>query len=250
MIFEKQGCCWIGRSNQFFGLDGLVHGTSTRAGGISTGSFSSLNLGRNTDDDPANQFKNESIFLSALGVSNMPLALLNQVHGDTVIHVTQPGIIPNADALVTNTPNLLLVIQTADCVPLLFYDPVQKAVGAAHAGWRGTKLNIAGKTVQFMINHFHSDPSNILAFIGPSIGPCCFEVGDEVLTEFDSKYHTSKNTINLWQVNKDQLLDAGLSSDNIEVSHLCTVCHQSYFFSHRGSGGNTGRMWSVVGVKQ
>lgn len=159
---------------------------------------------------------------------NIPLAkfvFVKQVHGDRVVVVKSDYSTQEGDAMVTKEAGLCLTVRVADCVPILLYDPKQQAIGAIHAGWRGTLKHVAEKTIMRMIDHFNTNPENIIAGIGPSIGPCCYE-------------------LDLWQANIDQLINAGVLPENIEHPRICTKCNQDKFFSYHGSRGS-GKMLSA-----
>ena len=152
------------------------------------------------------------------------------------------------DAMITNIPDICLIILVADCVPILFFDTKKKVIGAAHAGWRGTVKSIAQNTVKAFQKHFNSSLKDIIVGIGPSIGPCCYEVGEEVIKEIKNgfpdkvtKVLNNKGYFNLWEANKLQLTDIGIDEKNIEVAELCTYCHADIFFSRRHQRAETGR---------
>lgn len=161
----------------------------------------------------------------------------------------------NTDALITNQPNIAIALNFADCVPVMFYDPVRKVAAIAHAGWKGTAARIAAKTAEKMINEFHSNPEDIIALIGPSIGKCCFEVKDDVkekiLASIDESAHSqvcTNNNIDLKLVNKVQLLAIGIKK--IDLSEDCTSCKTELFFSYRKENGHTARHSAVIMVKR
>jgi len=198
----------------------------------------------------ADVIKNRKAFLENFGVDASSLVLCQQVHGDNIHVVTKEDIgrgsggfedgIPKTDALITNISNIPIAILVADCVPIIFYDKKQKVVGITHAGWRGTMKNITGKTVQKIVNEFKSDPKNILAAIGPSIGPNCFEVGEDVVTAAKDNgledfliFKNSKTYFDLWRANKEQLLLSGISPENIEISGVCNHCGEDYYSFRR-----------------
>lgn len=238
----------------FQGHTAITAAESTRHGGVSAPPYASLNLGKNTDDDPDMVAENKRRFLSALGFSENQLAWSRQVHGAEVMLVERAGGAEGFDALVTRTPGLLLAVSVADCVPVLLYDPVRQAVAAIHAGWRGAAAAIAQKTLEKMQTHFGTRPADCLAFIGTCIDVCSFEVGEEVAPAFSDKHKRpgdvpGKYFIDLKQVNADQLQEMGVSAANIEVSPYSTVLHNTDYFSHRLEKGVTGRMWGVIGLK-
>jgi YfiH family protein len=264
-------------------IPGLVHGFSTRTGGASLLNSDQrvLNLGFTDWDTRETVLKNRNAFQSALGATDSPLVLLKQFHSAVTVFFASPPAQPGkGDALLTNSAGILLGIQTADCVPILLVDPKKRAVAAIHAGWRGTLARIAEKTAGEMRMHFDSNPADILAALGPSIGGCCYEVGTEQVTEFTSQFADAaeyfdelrtgeepnplqwlnrmppghqpppKNVrLDLRKANRSQLLASGLRDTNIFLSNLCTACHPDLFFSYRKEAANSGRLLSVIGLK-
>ena len=188
---------------------------------------------------------------------------LSQIHGDTIKDITEKKDIGwqsydaslKADAIVTAIPQVVITILTADCVPILMYDPEKKVIAAVHAGWRGSESEIVSKTVRFMKSKYGCEPSDIIAAIGPSIGGCCYEVDDIVASKFlDYRESVVKKPDNhymldLKSINRKQLIDIGLKEMNIEVSHVCTACDNDRFFSYRREKGCTGRFISAVMLK-
>jgi YfiH family protein len=249
VFFEKRHGLFVGRFPAWAGFAGLRHGFSTRRGGVSRPPFGDLNLGLNTSDDPASIRENLSKFCLAGPWDCDRMAFTRQVHGEAIAAADAPGVFSDTDALVTDTGDLALAVQVADCVPVFLFDPRRRAVGLVHAGWRGSALDLAGKTAAAMAERFGSRPADLSACIGPSIGPCCFEVGPEVAERFPSRY-LERGRLDLWSRNRDSLIDAGLMPDSIHLSRLCTVCHKDWFFSYRGDGGETGRMMAVIGLEK
>jgi polyphenol oxidase len=260
----------------------LVHGFSTRPGGVSELEGEKvLNLGFAEWDSKENVLENRRRFQSALGVDGLTLVTLRQIHSDVVQLFEAPPAEPcRGDASATNRASLLLAVQTADCVPILLVDPKKRAVAAVHAGWRGTLQRIVTKTIGTMHMRFGTKPANLLAAIGPSVGGCCYEVGTEVAVEFKSQFPNAsdwfdelrtgdepnplqwlnmsppghqpppKNVLlDLRKANCAQLLDAGLRSQNIIVSDLCTACRRDLLFSYRKEGSNSGRLIAVIGIR-
>lgn len=252
--------------NAFSQLPGIVHGFSTRWGGVSEGIYATMNLGFKTADTPENIQRNYEIICQAIGLNSENLTLTDQTHTTQVKVITEKDIgkgfsIPqdyhDIDGLVTNLPQVPLSVVHADCVPLLFADPVKKIVGAAHAGWRGTVGNIAANMIQTFIQEFHSQPQDIWMGIGPSIGFCCYEVDQPVADIFlahpllaagntikptaPGKYH-----INLQQVNSLIAQAAGIRPEHITDIGLCTNCHKDMLFSHRGHQGKRGLLASLI----
>lgn len=270
-------------------LPWLVHAFSTRSGGVSrVYGGGALNLGFTKQDSRAAVERNRALFLKSLGVvrgrTGWPLVTLRQIHSDLIHRVEGPPDEPLAgDGLITNTPGLLLGIQTADCLPVILVDKKNRAVGVFHAGWRGTVKRIVEKGIGEMRRYFSSDPRNLVAAIGPGVGGCCYKVGDEVRTKFEAQFAYAAELfrevkesdpvrekypllfltarapghselpvslyLDLVEANRHQLVDGGVSAKNIEASSLCTACHTDLLFSHRAENGVTGRMMAVAGVR-
>lgn len=237
--------------------------TTTRHTGSSPPPYASLNLGGSTGDDPSNIAANRAR-LSLLTSSDADaLTFGQQVHGDRV-QVVERGDVGRrfeaTDALVTELPEVPLVILVADCVAVVLYDPIQRAVGIAHAGWRGTAAGISSKTVERMVEEFDTDPTDLIAGVSPSIGPCCYEVGPETIDRFHADqpliaHHVLSPTessrsghmmLNLWRANVLQLVTAGVFEANVDVAGICSSCHTEDFYSHRAEGGRTGRAAGLV----
>ena len=265
-------------------LPWLVHGFSTRAGGnsILPSGERVLNLGFTDWDAREAVLKNRATFRSALGAKDLKLVPLQQFHS-AVIHFfrTGPSEPCKGDASFTNTRGLLLGVQTADCVPILLVDPKLRVVAAIHAGWRGTLARIAEKTVGELRKRVGSNPSDLLAALGPSIGGCCYEVGTELVTKFTSQFAEAeewfdelrtgdepnplqwlnmmppghqpppKNVrLDLRKANRAQLLAAGLADQNIFISDLCTACHTDLLFSYRKEAERSGRLLAAIGLRK
>jgi YfiH family protein len=287
-------------------LSWLLHGFSTRVGGFSRAyGKGDLNLGFTKDDSRTAVERNRAAFLQPLLSSSAqrdplragsrgrlspdrsnhwPLVTVRQIHSDVIHSVNSvPEALFAGDGLITATPGLLLAIQTADCLPVILVDAKRRAVGVFHAGWRGTVQRIVEKGVGEMIRHFGAHPRDIKAAIGPGIQGCCYEVGEEVRTKFesqfayaDSLFHEVKESdpvrekypllfltarapghgelppklfLDLAEANRRQLLAAGVVKKNIEASPLCTNCHTDLLFSYRGEKGKTGRMLAVAGIR-
>jgi hypothetical protein len=259
----------------------LVHGFSTRPGGISElYGEKVLNLGFTEWDSKGNVLENRRRFQSALDLNDLALVTLKQFHSD-VVHLfdAAPAEPCRGDAAATNRPGLLLAVQTADCVPVLLVDPKKRAIAAVHAGWRGTLARIVTKAIGEMRMNFGTKPADLLAAIGPSIGGCCYEVGTEIAVEFKSQFPNASDwfdelrtgdepnplqwlnmmppghqpppnnvLLDLKKANRAQLLDVGLRTQNIFVSDLCTACRRDLLFSYRREGTPSGRLISVIGL--
>lgn len=243
----------------------VPHCFTTRLGGVSTGYLGSLNIGLHRGDKPENVAKNHAILASALGYDVGRTVLSHQIHSDVVRVVTEADCrgldhhdYPECDGLVTNTPGLALMVFTADCTPILLSDPVTGAVGAVHAGWRGTAMDIAGKAVQAMVDAFGCDPKNIRAAIGPNIGACCFETDAEVPEAMVKTFGPAvaeyirpvgcKYYVNLKEINRHAFSRAGVRC--IDVSDACTACQHQRFWSHRVTRGLRGSQGAIIVCKE
>jgi YfiH family protein len=241
------------------GFPGLLHFVTTREGGVSTGHYSSFNLGFNSGDNPESVSQNRTILSKTLNLESDHLIFPKQTHSATVKVIDhyyleadkheQKDFLMETDALITNIKRIYLGIKTADCVPMLLFDRKSKVIAAVHAGWKGTLKGIAFQTVKRMISEFNSDPSYIVAGIGPSISPGAYEVGQEVWSQFDPEYihpygnvSCNKRLLDLWKANHDQLYQTGIPADQIELAGLCTYSNPESFFSARRDGAKTGRM--------
>ena len=249
-------------------LSCLRHGFSTRAGGVSSGPCATLNFGYLCEENQENVRQNYFIFCRALGLNAEHLVLTHQTHTTNIRTVTTAdrgkGLLKvrdytDIDGLVTDLPDTPLVIVSADCVPILFADPVRRVIGGVHAGWQGTLHEIATKMVERMVNAFGCDPANIRAAMGPSIGPCCYEVGQEVFQRFQAHPLLQKSDcliqtldgryfIDLGESNRIFLLAAGLNNAHIHNAALCTKCHNDIFFSHRGQQGKKGLLAAMISL--
>ena len=240
------------------------HAFTTRLGGVSTGMFASLNIGLHYGDTAENVTKNLQILADAIGFDPGKLICTRQTHSDIVRVVTAEDYLgidhhdyPECDALVTAQPGVALKVFTADCTPILFHDPVTGAVGAAHAGWRGTAADIAGKTMRAMAEHFGAKPENIRAAIGPNIGGCCFQTDADVpqamiaalgdVAETYIRAQNEKYYVNLKEINAEFLRRAGVT--HIDISDACTKCESHRFWSHRITGKNRGSQGAIIVCK-
>jgi len=232
-----------------FPADEALSGFTTRRGGVSEPPFDSLNLGYGTPDDRSAVEENHGIVFRYLGVEPENAVFMEQVHGGRVAVVETGGTVPGADGIVTVTRGLLLGVKCADCIPLLLYDPAGKAAGAVHCGWRSIVSGAAGNAVRLMKDIAGSDPGNILAAVGPSAGPCCYEIGSDVASRFhgDSvEARGGKLYGDLRSELKRRLVGHGLREENIELFPDCTVCDESLYYSHRRDGTMSGRMLGYI----
>ena len=247
----------------------ILHGCSTRLGGVSQGVFASLNFrGSGPEpDSPAHVRENYRRFCAALGADMDGLVLSRQVHEATVRHVTAvdagKGLsLPTdytADALVTDEPGLNLMVFSADCIILLLHDPASRSVGAVHAGWRGTALDLPAKAVREMGRLFGARPEDIRVAIGAGIGPCCFETHDDVPDAMRAAFgpgvepciapRDGKWAVDLKRVNAWRLQEAGVLDEHIDVCPLCTACRPELYWSHRKTGDRRGVQGALIGLR-
>lgn len=242
---------------------GIPHGVFTRRGGVSPPPWDSLNLGNTVGDERGRVQENLRRVFAALG---RPLASRYDVwlvHSATVVcaHTPRPDARPHiqADAILTDRPDVTLVMRYADCVPILLADPVQRVVGLVHAGWRGTVLGVTKKAVEQMVACYGSRPADILAAIGPSIGPDHYEVGEEVAAQVRAAFGEQAEALlphpggrrahfDLWAANRWLLEQAGVRQ--IEVAEICTACHLEDWYSHRAEKGKTGRFGTLIALPE
>jgi YfiH family protein len=238
------------RSEAIDRIPGLVHAFSTRRG-----ERNDFSLGPANSPNPMIQM-NRARFIAAISAAGWPIIKLKQVHSNIVVDVSDTsaaGEAAEGDAAITALPGVMLGVQTADCVPILIADRQARAVAAVHAGWRGTAAGIAEATVQRLAAKFEIDPGNLVAVIGPHIGPCCYEVGEDVATQIDPAAivrmpEFSKPHIDLAAANLAQLVRSGIPGLQIETSSLCTKCRDDLFHSYRRDGKTMGHMLSVIGI--
>lgn len=239
----------------------VKHGIFTRHGGKSQAPWASLNVGGTVGDDLTAVRENHALMYETLGVRGDRSCTVWQVHGADVVVALGPvegrRWLAQADSIITNQPETPLVMRYADCLPILFYDPVQSAVGIAHAGWRGTVGGVGSNTVRAMSIHFGSQPEDIQAIVGPGISQDCFQVGEEVVEAFKATYESADDLIrrdpadgtayiDLWEANRRDLIGAGVQ--HVEIVPICTYQNTDLFFSHRGENGKTGRFGAVISL--
>jgi len=244
---------------------GIAHFCTSRQGGVSVGNYASWNISPFSGDTTENIATNCTILCRKIGIDSDRLIIPFQTHGTEIREIGEAffqltadekaDYLNGVDALITAIPHVCIGITTADCVPLLFFDPIQKVIAAAHAGWRGTCAGIAEKTVSNMVEKYNCRPSDILVVIGPSISANVYEVGNEVVENFDNAgFDTTRITeirdnkifLDLWKANQQSLEKAGILPMNIEVSGICTYTEHERFFSARRLGIKSGRMLSGV----
>ena len=267
-------------------FDWLIHGFSTRPGGVSLlDGKPVLNLGFTEWDERERVAANREKFTAALDAGDMRLVAMRQFHSDVIHVAAAPGAeAPSADALITGTAGLLLGVQTADCVPILLADSKRRVVAAIHAGWRGTLARIVVKTLGRMRMEFGTRPADVAAALGPAIGRCCYQVGPEVAQAFAAQFPSAADWFDgpfeqlahgeepLWlpwltmmppghvpppprvqldlrAANRWQLIEAGVPQNRIDISDLCTACRTDLLFSYRHEGANTGRLMALIGVR-
>lgn len=249
---------------------GIVkHGFSTRKGGVSTGIFSSMNLNFKRGDDPDAVMENYRRMAAALNMRVEDMVLSDQTHTTNVRVITEedrgkgilkPQDYSDVDGMITNVPGIVLVTSYADCVPLYFVDPVRKAIGLSHSGWKGTVGHIGQKTVWKMHEVYGSEPKDIVAAIGPSICQSCYEVGDDVAEAFRANFTADeaadilldkgngKYQLDLWKANWYVLTDAGILPEHLSVTDLCTACHPDLLWSHRKTNGQRGGLSAFLSL--
>jgi polyphenol oxidase len=231
----------------------LVFGMSTRNGGVNTPPYN-FNLSFNVGDDPDTVQRNREIFYNSLRIDPADIAFPIQCHSSHVRSVSKSGTYPDADALITDVPNIYLAITVADCLPVFLYVPGRNIVAGIHAGWKGTSENICMKTVRLLHDTWQVDENEILAYIGPAAGICCYEVGPEVAGRFDNSFIKQKNNgkflLDLPAANKRQLIDIGLLEENITSEDICTICSPNRFHSYRRDGKKSGRMMAIIGLRK
>jgi polyphenol oxidase len=240
---------------------------SSRVGGVSTDEYACMNLGYKSGDTSSNIDKNISVLCKSTGIRLEDLVLSDQIHsdkckivgsGDRGKGIFKDSDIVGVDALITNNKNTAICIFTADCLPVFLFDTINEVIAVCHAGWRGIVNEILIKSINIMCTNFGSKPEHILAAIGPSIGPCCFSVGEEVITEFRKVFENidclvtkdnNKCSINLWNAGIEQLVTSGIFRSNITNSQLCTSCNSNHFYSYRRDNSKTGRMISILQLR-
>lgn len=247
------------------------HGFSTRLGGVSQGCYASMNLSFTRGDDEAAVRENYHRIAKSIGVKCENMVLSQQTHTTNVRVVTEKdkgkGIVKpldytDVDGMVTNIHGICLVTFYADCVPLYFVDPVQKAIGLSHSGWRGTVGKIGKETIRKMEEQYGSDPKDILAAVGPSICKDCYEVSEDVILEFKKNFkerywkdlfyrkENGKYQLDLWKANEIIFKESGILPEHIAVTNVCTHCNSEILYSHRTSGDRRGNLAAFLALKE
>ena len=272
--FVRQGGITFCQSTVLGDLDFMLHAFGTRQGGNSTGNFAGLNLSYRQGDEAGQVRANWEALALAFDIAPEQFLTVRQVHGDDVLTIDDSRLIPERDAggpgeerepplcfdaIITNQPGLAIGIKTADCVPILLVDPVRRVIAAVHAGWKGTARRIVSRVCDILRRRFACRMEDLNVAIGPAIGPCCYEVDLRVweamggLSERESFFHSpgkgGRWMLDLALANRLQLLDAGVPEAHVQAAHLCTSCRRHLFFSHRGSGGATGRQFNFILLK-
>ena len=263
---EKNGVTWLS-ATPFEKMEGIVQGFSTRLGGVSTEHLSSMNLSFSRGDQEENVRENFRRIADAIGFTPEDLVFSDQTHTTNIRVVTEadrgkgftkPLDYTDVDGLITDVPGLVLATFYADCVPLYFIDPVHRAIGLSHSGWRGTKDKMGKVTVEAMTEAFGTEPKELIAAIGPSICQECYEVSEDVIEAFsetfDSEKHhrlfyrkeNGKYQLNLWEANRLVMLEAGILEEHIQMPNLCTCCNPKLLFSHRASQGKRGNLGAFL----
>lgn len=244
---------------------GIVnHGFSTRLGGVSTGHCATMNISTTRGDDPDAIIENKKRIAAAIGVDVDAMTFTHQTHTTNVAVVLgedRGKRFMETDGMITNVPGICLVTFYADCVPLYLVDPVKKAIGMSHSGWRGTVGKMGKVTVEKMVETYGSNPEDIIAAIGPSICQDCYEVSGDVIEEFKKNFaenlwsdifyqkENGKYQLNLWRANEEVFIEAGIKKENIAVTNVCTHCNPDILFSHRTSGFNRGNLSAFLALK-
>ena len=268
-IKENKGVTWL-TYPAFEQFADIVHGFSTRLGGVSEGIYASMNLSFTRGDKDAAVYENYRRFAAALGFSERDIVTSDQTHTANVRIITEedrgngitkPRPYTDVDGMITNVRGLVLATFYADCVPLYFVDPVHHAIGLSHSGWRGTVAKIGAVTIRKMQETYGTDPKDVYAAIGPSICQNCYEVSEDVILEFQKSFapehweklfykkENGKYQLNLWEANKIIFTETGITENHISMPGICTCCNPEFLFSHRASHGKRGNLGAFLGLK-
>jgi YfiH family protein len=242
----------------------VMHGFSTRLGGVSTGHCATMNISTTRGDDPDAIKENKRRIAAAIGVKVEDFTYTFQTHTTNVAAVEESDRgkqFMETDGLVTNVPGICLVTFYADCVPLFFVDPVHRAIGLSHSGWKGTVHKMGKVTVERMREKFGTDPSQVVAAIGPSICQECYEVSEDVIEQFRENFRkelweelfyrkeNGKYQLDLWRANRAVLMEAGIAGERIAVTNVCTHCNPDILFSHRSTGTDRGNLSAFLALR-
>lgn len=269
-VVEKNGVTYLSypaleKMNEF------VHGFSTRLGGVSEEHLYSMNLSYTRGDLEEHVTENFRRISDAIGFSVEDITMSDQTHTTNVIRmtekdrgngITRPREYHDVDGMITDDPGVVLATFYADCVPLYFVDPVHKAIGLSHSGWKGTVGKIGKVTIEMMKKEFHSDPAEIYTAIGPSICQDCYEVSEDVILQFKEAFkkdywnklfyqkENGKYQLNLWEANKIIMIESGILEEHISMPNICTCCNPDFLFSHRASKGKRGNLAAFLGIRK
>jgi len=230
----------------------VICGFTTRNGGVSPPPFDSLNLGSHTLDNALNIRENRRIIYNYLEVEETHVALMEQVHGKKISIVETGGLFPATDGLITSKSGVMIAVKVADCIPLLLFDTINNIIGALHCGWRSITAGTAEEALKIMIEEFGTYPEDVMVVMGPSAGPCCYEIGEDIAGLFQSASVVKRDGgiyVDLKAELKDRLLTAGLNNRNIEIFPDCTICNEKLYFSHRRDNVSSGRMMGYIMIK-
>ncbi len=253
----------------FDGYDFVIQGFTTREGGVSEGIFATTNLSFSRGDDPERVLENYRRVAAAMGTSIDHIVTSDQTHTTNVRKVgkadcgegvTRPREHFDVDGMITDEPGVVLATFYADCVPLYFVDPVHRAIGLSHSGWRGTVGRMGARTIEAMSENYGTDAGDLICAIGPSICQSCYEVSEDVALEFKKEFAghdeivadgkiQGKYQLDLWRANQVVLMDAGVKEENIQTTEICTCCNPELLFSHRASHGQRGNLGAFLGIK-
>lgn len=229
----------------------IISGVSSKIGEWRKKPFF-FNLSFNVGDDEQIVKENRNLFFNALNLSEEEAAIQNQIHSDVITYVNSPGNCGQSDAMITDKPGLALAVSIADCTPILIFDKDRKIIAAVHSGWRGTYQKILLKTISKLTDDFHSDPTSLICYIGPSISQTNYEVDSEVAEKFPGKFSRKNNDkylLDVSGINYYYLLKAGVKISNIQRSHLCTFAYKNILHSYRRDGAYSGRSLAVICMK-
>jgi polyphenol oxidase len=268
MIINNKNIPFTQFENLISFQDSIEHFVTTRNSSFQTSASSYFTIGLNGVIDNATVLKNRKLIADQFSFTPDSYVFAVQVHKNKVAVVKdedkgkgafeRSSYLSDIDAMITNHKGICIVTQAADCVPILFFDPVKRVIGCAHAGWKGTIAKISAEVVKTFTLEFGSNPKDLIVGIGPSIGPCCYEVGEEVVKMVNDTFSSkdgliienekySKPVFDLWEANKRTLIDSGVNPKNIELAELCTKCHNRFFFSARA--GDKGRFGAGIILK-